>query len=293
MNISVPVICNDITIEVSLDQLLKYPYFKNVLSGVSSNGITKMDFKKHPTVDINGNSCIIYAISVPYITVECSSKVLLRLFQGGEYFIPPNNYTDELIEIMTYNDMYGTRLKLKNLTYGLDINVYFDMLIFIKHKLPTVNAYYFLEKSGFWTSETFITHSFKLCAQNKLDFILIEDLLPYLHPYLLINSIYCFNYNELILSVLDTIVNCCVTYKDIIEKKINNEIIKNMLHEFVKNNKYSCTYDAYFNDRNKNIITYNDTLEKIFVILQKLADENIIVLNNIGTIQEFQIYKTD
>jgi len=112
MDIFVPVICSDKTIEVSLNQLLKYPYFENVLS----NETTKIDFKKNPTVDINGNNCITYTISVPYVTVECSSKVLLRLFKGGEYRIYPNEYTDELIEIMMYNHMYmyGTKLKLMN-----------------------------------------------------------------------------------------------------------------------------------------------------------------------------------
>jgi len=164
------------------------------------------------------------------------------------------------------------------------------MIIFIKQKLPTVNAYNFLAKSGFWCPDAFITHSFKLCAQNKLDIILIEDLLSYLNRYLLINKISCFNYNELILSVLNTIVNCCVNYKHIIKKEIDNEIIEKMLHKFVKNNKYDCTNNAYFNDRKQNIITYNDTLKKIVEILQKLADANIIDLNNVGTIQEFQVY---
>jgi hypothetical protein len=284
MDICVPVNCSDKTIEVSLNTLLKYEYFKKMLS----NGITKMSYNKSKTINDEGNKMVTYTISVPYISVECSSKVLLLLLSNCEYKIYPNNYTDELIEIMLYNDMYRTNLRLTNATWGLNESVYFGMIYFIKQKLPTVDVYGFLRNSGFWAPGVFITYSFELCAQNKLDSIVVEDLLGYLEEYLLINKLSCFDYDKIILCILNTIINCCVEYNHIIKTQVNDQIIRNMLNKFVLNYKYDCTESLY--DRDTNIVSYNVTLEKIFEKLQTLSNLNLINLNNIGTIQEFQVY---
>jgi hypothetical protein len=173
----------------------------------------------------------------------------------------------------------------------LRIEEYFSMMIFIKQKLPAINAYDFLSNSGFWNPQCFITHSFKLCAENKLDSRLIEDLLSYVNRYLLINSINCWNYREVVLSVLDTIVNCCDEYEHIIKKQIDDEMMKKMLHRFVENNKFDCTESCFWIKKQENVILYNNTLNLIFEKLQKLADVDIIDLSNIGTIQEFQVYQ--
>lgn len=290
MDISVPIVCSDKTIELPLKKLLKYRYFDELLSKRTITKIYHNSSTDNEDKNEIENKFVSYTISVPYISVECSSEILLRLVTNKyDYMIHPYNYTDELIEIMMYNAKFGTGLKLMNSTWGLNIKQYFDMIVFIKQKLPTVNAYYFLEESGFWFPSSFIEHSFELCAQNKLDSILIEDLLSYLSRYLLISKTSCFDCNKRMLSVLDTIVNCCGEYKHIIERKVNDELIKNFLRKFVKNNEFYCSSDYYYNKQQK-IIDYNEALKLIFEDLRKIANYGIINMNNIGTIQEFQVY---
>lgn len=284
MDICVPVICTDETIEVPLKQLQDYEYFSKVLS----NGITKLSFDKTQTIDEKNNKFITYTIIIPHLSVGCSSHVLRTLLNCDKYYVQPGKYTDELIEIMMYNDMYGTGLTIHNSTYGLEIAEYIDMIYFIKNKIPTVNAYTFLENGRFWTFLSFFEYSFKLCARNELELIVIEDLLEHLEYCLLRNYEAFYDRNpDFILHIFDTIINCSPDYIHIIKNQVNDSVINNVLDNFVENNHYWCT-----NSHNKSeyIVWYNTTLEKIFEKLKILADLDIIDLGNIGTIQDFKVY---
>ena len=280
MEILVRIKCSDQIIEVNLDQLLKHQYFQNAL--------TERRFERTESIDDIGTKTIKCEWNIPQISVDCCSQVL-KILLHGEYCVRPNNYDDKLIEIMLYNDKYKMRASIKNTTWGFNAEEYFDLIYFIKQKMPTVNPYDFVKKGGFNFSESFVHSSFKLYALNQLDEQVIPDLLPYLKKTILgkfwISQFPGFG----ILHVLDSIINACDLHRNIILTQINDLVIKTMLDNLLRDNSYFCENGSFQISSRDFRELYNKTIELTFERLRKLESYEIICLDKIGKMEDYLV----
>lgn len=237
MELNVSVTCSDETIEIPLNKLLDYDYFQKVLS----NGRTKMQHNKTQSVDELGNPFTCYTFKIPHLSVECSSKVLMILLghTGSVYIVRPHKYDDELLEIMMYNDMYDTCLRLEPTSYNFGMNDYSGLVLFVKEKLPNVDPYLFVKNSGFWNAISFVDHSFYLCARDELDVCLIDDLLQKINDRLLVHVYSVFDYEKIIFDVLDSAIKNYESHSKIIKPQINDKVVAKLLKNVNKSKNES------------------------------------------------------
>ena len=205
MDITVTVVCTDQTIKIKYAELLKFDYFKTLLS---TNFNCKMTHSTETITDFKGQTRILDCYKIPQLTVDCKASTLQKLVyphkvlfltetnpNAGKYksffhrkahsryeveFIvePLDEYTDDLVELFLYNDMYGFSHSISLGNKSHMIEEYFGLITFIKQKLPHLNPYDVIQCHTH--GPVFVDMSFSLCPQGKLDESLIPDLLEYI-----------------------------------------------------------------------------------------------------------------
>ena len=281
--ISVPVTCSDGNIEVDINTLLKIEYFNRLLT--SNIGTCKLTSSK--AISTDGKS-INYNFNIPIITVDCSKKVFEILLHSKDYYVYPDRYNDELIELLLYNDMYDMGLNMRSFTYGFGVKEYISLVYFIKQKLPNMNHYEVLTRGGFRRSQDCIDHLFILASTNELDKNILPDILQYIKQELLMND----NQREMIeyLHILDTIITHYNEYPEIISKQINDQIISSVLQSYIARTKYQIEYlkirytpRIAKMERNRAIERFNDNMLQL--------KDRIIKMNQLGIINDIDFSK--
>ena len=122
--------------------------------------------------------------------------------------------------------MYMTDIRIYSALLSED--EYMSIVYFIKQELPHLNPYDILKRGNF-NSVNFITnYSFRILCMNKLDDIVIIDLLQCIGSHLLQTGMLHIDK----LHVLNAIIMHYDKYKEIIFSQINNQVIRNMLQQY-------------------------------------------------------------
>lgn len=284
MDINVSIKCKDQTIQVKLIDLVKYEFFKNLLTNFN----TQITHEKKTILSSNGVSQNVDVYVIPELIVSCKSTTLLELiYPVKELTIYPDTYTEDLLEYMHYNQMYEFNHYIRYNCWGKMEDNYFGILTYIKQKQPNVNVYTFLRNFKSWYS--LLEHSFKVCHLGLVDPILIPDMLEcidlvILHDY----NAYDMYFNEPIVNLLHCLVYCCtIGFVETIQGKINDEKIKFILQVYIQKNKIHCT-DSHHADYFIGLFYSN--LDKIFVELIELAKLGVINMAEIWPIDQYRVY---
>lgn len=98
-------------------------------------------------------------------------KTFKALF-GPEISIFPGDYSDEILELLEYNAVFGLPCSIGHGKWG------FDLLLFVKERLPDTNPFQLLIDGGLhWEMSSFYEYSFRLCGENKMPESLLSDFL--------------------------------------------------------------------------------------------------------------------
>ena len=185
MEILVSINCTDKTIDLPLTKLMNYDYFKMALSNFS----TKITCEKIDHVDSNGIIKPSRVYTIPCLTLDCNSKILIRLLSGGDVWINLDNYESSLPDLIYFNGLYETKVKFKHAQYeycshGREMiyryrsPTYVKFLEFVKSHFPRCNVYDLLDQSGFDKREwNFFSHSCNLLHYDKFPKELLVDLI--------------------------------------------------------------------------------------------------------------------
>ena len=203
MDIEVSIKCLDRVIRVKYNDLIKYKFFKTLLTNFN----TKMTHYTETQAATNDIRVVEHYI-IPQLGVDCKSTTLLKLLYPEEIqfewihekiksFSPSllfmnrsqaifrvevevGNYEDDLIELIMYNNMYEFN-HIININRVKDFNGFTgDLPFFVKQKLPAVNVFNFLQNC--WRCDDWIDHYLQECSKGTIDHSLIPDLLEY-HSY--------------------------------------------------------------------------------------------------------------
>lgn len=189
------------------------------------------------------------------------------------------------------------------------VDDFYDIVNFIKGKLPSVNVFETIINGGLDFSDMYIDFSFTKIDQ--LDNSIIEDLSQYLSIYLVNWKYDVFSYNyELAASVIKSIKYLFPFLK---KDDISEDIVI-MLNNYISNNYYWCTIKCcdkclnnsksksffrnekgcikqHTNDASSEYLPkYNTILDTIFQELEYLNELNIISLDKIGNISKYKVY---
>ena len=287
MEVTVSVKCTDQEIRVSIGALLKNEYFTKQLS----NFDTKMTLDTKIITTVSGKNQQIDCWNIPQLTVDCTSTTLLKLLfpkynnwdqvVWDSSMITNDNDNDNFIEYLIYNDMYCFNHVVKFEDYR-DVGYvekHFDILLFIKRKLPTVNVY--TVTKCIWNWDDFLCYSFKTCSIGKLDEILIIDLLDYI-DYGLTHQL-----NKLMINVLRCIVYLNDSrFNDIIFKKINTDKIGQIINKFVRENADDYDHLHTYYDDGEFANDFYKRLSKLYDVLTRLNEMKIIDLKLLRSFSE-------
>lgn len=281
MKIDVSVICSDKTIEVPWNILFDYFYFDKVLT----NGLTTVSYVKKEITNEIGNKFTFYEINIPHVTVECSSDVFEKLL-SGDYYTNISRISDYLVELMFYNNMYHMGLKIT--IYSVDC--YCSKLVhFLKQKLPTINIFNIIIHGGLWLYKADImSKSFQLCVKNELDSTIICDMFEYIKIILCGEGDFkddsrCKTCST-IMNIFDSVIIHSAEHKKIIEKQINDTVIKQCIQKCIQHNEYKCTLGY---QQEENIIKFNKFITRLFEKLYILETLGYINVANIGMDSDF------
>lgn len=168
-NINITVNCSDKSIEIALNKLLEYDYFKNMLNF----GRTKMSYEKIISEE-SDTKWTIYSFKLPHINVDCSSDVF-RSLMSYRIDIYSFENSENILSIMIYIDMYQIPVDIC-LRGGFRADKHFYFVEYIKNKLPHMNPFKIISNGNFIFSSSFIRYGSELMSKNKLAANLIEDL---------------------------------------------------------------------------------------------------------------------
>lgn len=252
MEVLVTMNCADKQIKIKLSKLLKFDYFKKMLNF----GSTKMLFEETKIIQ-NNYPCTMYTIGIPELYVDCDADMLIKLLTTTKYDIYLFN-KEYLLALMMYIDMYQIDYTIRYCN-GFDVAAEFWFVEYIKQELPTVNPFKVLQNAGFNFTCTFIEYGFAL-IQNNLT--VGEDLLDYLDYYLMVQ--YNVSSPKVMLDVLKSIPILYEYDPDKVKNLINTVKIKHLIVNFCKTSKIFCNISNHY------ITQFNETIDKIFILLEPL-----------------------
>jgi hypothetical protein len=302
MKVCVTINCNDKPIKVNINKIIKYEYFNKILSNFN----TKMICETIEKLDTSGNKYLIDVYSIPYISIECSSNVFNQLL-GNKLRISAGNYSDSLIEFLVYNDMLQMGCTIDYNGWGFDVKSYFDIVDFIKSKLPHLNVFEVISNGGMNYSELYIAYAFS--HYDNLDNLILQDLLEYISDYIIKHKYNVSSYDYVLPIYIIKSIRAIYKIDPIgIKNKINSQAICKMLENYISSNYYWCTskcdncihnlsygklckhIDKYNKSNVGYIRKYNDVLDHIFTELKYLHDMKLINLEEIGNITKYKVY---
>jgi hypothetical protein len=239
MEIFVTVNCLDKTIKILLADLMKHDYFKMMLSNFS----TKMTCEVIKTINQNGVEKFFDVYTIPHISLDCDSKVLITLLNNQTIHIDLNEITPFLFELLYYNGLFGTNVVFTATgTQTMKFVVHFNLAYYIKTNSSNLNVYDFLEKGGLLEINELIYETFMLVYHNQqLSEFFITDLIEKIDKIIVPNmdilekdNIALNEISSRLIHILDFITRY---YKDnryngILKNKINNVTIEKILNIF-------------------------------------------------------------
>lgn len=160
MEILVECCCSDKTVDIPYDKIIQYKYFIDLLKNICMK---------------RKNDKIIYEI--PQINIPCSSDILMQLLDDNTACIFPEEYSQNLGQLLYYNYMFCTNKQFEYSTYGFRSSDYFGLLEFIKDMYPDENVYELLYSGSQFIGSCLKDHSYNVCADNKLRKDIMKDLL--------------------------------------------------------------------------------------------------------------------
>lgn len=171
MNITVLIKCNDGETEMCYKMLNDWRYFNDMFSNFNTK-VTKelvsIDHKPH------------FVYKIPIITLPCKLITLHRIFEVHIFNITSDEYNEDLIDYLYFNGLTGRIGNIETDNYS-DIS---DLLLYVKEKLPQVNAYNFVYEGGLSIAiYNTLTFHFELLNSNQLNPLLLSDFLQYTSIY--------------------------------------------------------------------------------------------------------------
>jgi len=282
MDITATVKCSDQTIQLSPTILLQVDYFRDDL---------KITHETKTITNKDGSEQVIDYYGIPQLQVECKSTTLLNLLTSTRYCsynVWPSQYDDDLIELFMYNDLYGFGRLIVFATYGFVVKEYFDLLLFIKQRMPKVNVYSFIRSFCFWSS--YLEHSWKVCPKGELDKTIIPNLLEYLDYGLLQHYRSPYD-NNVSINTLLTIAYCAENgFLEEIKRAVNTNKIKQTIEKFIERNKFHCKSTFYCNNRFEGMSNFITGIKSIYQTLSKLDELGVINLKEIDPVETYIKY---
>jgi hypothetical protein len=263
MEVVVTIYCKDKLIEIPINDLLNYHYFKTLLSNFS----TKMTKETSNNVDI---------YTIPHITLECDSHIFMKLLTTTEI-----NYFDtkNILDLLYFNGLFDMNVKIGSGYYRS--GDYFYLVTHIKSTIPTVNVYDYLDNGGFRWTEGEMYYSFKLGSKNELPQELCMDLIEKINFAVAMNhSIYW--YKDDIVHVVGFIITCYKNgFEEALKNKVDFEPIKMILINYAKNSKYYAQH-SWSKE-------YDDIIPQLYNKMKELCE--FIELFDIGVLEDYQFHK--
>jgi len=285
LTLKIPIICSDGIIFCDVNQMLSYSYFNDVINNMMSPNKLHCDIKISNNLDIDVenaeivrthtdtiNECTVeYNIRVPAVYVKCTCKIFNILLQSEKYYLPANNYNEDIVDLLIYNDVYNMGLIVEYNTWGFDASEYISLVIFIKEKLPDRDPYDVLIKGNFTFASFLIGHAFKLAGQGLLNDSIIPDTLRYTRKLLRSRDI-SYECRVLLYDILDTIIRYHVEYAQIIIEQINDDTIQRAVNTFTR----EIGIDHSFMYDKSERLTFNKALNDLQIRLTKMHELGII-----------------
>ena len=278
-DIMVTVNCSDQSIEIKLKKLLKYEYFKKMLTF----GSTKM-FSEKKQAHENDRQYTEYSFKIPHIGVDCSSDVFLYLLRSHVNIYSFTNL-EKLLSLMIYIDMYQmpTYIQFRN---GFAVKDHFHFVEYVKNQLPHLNPFEIIQKGNFSVSTCFQKHGFKLLSENKLNSNLVKNLFEYLDEYTT-KKYDCYWCPDIQIDVIKSIK----VFKEFLPIETKNLIttkrIANMINRYLTECHGFCTG----NYRHNYVTRYSNDIDAMFVEFTILHDLGLIDMAELGSPEKYKIYR--
>jgi hypothetical protein len=286
MDVRVSIKCRDCTIRVKLVDLLKYPFFRTQLTAME----TQMAHERKTVIGSNGSEHNLDIYIIPELTVTCKSNILLELIEQVRKSIFLDQYDEDLLEYIQYNQMYEFNHLIESHCWGnADTEKrFYGLLTYIKQKLPHFNVYMFLKNCDLELG--LLKYSVKICPLGELDSILIPDMLEYIELVMLQNyyPTYLYEINSIV-DALHCLVYCYnIGFMEKVKEKINSMTIKRILQDYKQKSEKFYTeyrhrgYSGFFSN-------FNYMIDKIFNELHELAKLGLINMTEIGSMETYKI----
>ena len=263
MEVTVTIHCKDKSIEIPINDLLKYHYFKTLLSNFS----TKM-------TKVTSNNVDTYAI--PHITIECDSHIFTQLLTKNDMY-----YFDrkDILDLLYFNGLFGMGVKFGSGSHRS--GNYFDLITYVKSKMLNVNVYDFMDNGGFRWIDSEMYYSFKLGNKNELPLELYIDLIEKINSAIATkHSVYW--YKDDIVNVVGFIITCHNNgFGDELKSKVDFEPIKMILINYAKNSEY---YAKNWSWRDE----YSEIIIKLYDKMKEFNELGIIDKFDIGVLGDYQ-----
>ncbi len=252
--IKAPITCFDGILESDINILLRLPYFNRYLT--TNLGSDQLTLTK--TTDKTTK----YVITIPEINVDCTVQVCNILLHHKTYYI--REYNDLLIDLLIYNDMYMTQLKLESKD---DIS----LIYYIKEQLPNNDPYSILKQGGYLYINKLIVMSFSSLSNDEFKPDIIPDLLHHIKSGL--EAKVYDNIREKI-----DILNVLCKYSEMIPNQLDNEMILCMLDAVFDHGDYILGRENKRGQADDYILYFNSVFDDI--------KDRISQLINLGFITE-------
>ena len=287
MDIYVSIVCVDEVIRVKLSDLTKHEFFRNQLTCFNSTIRHERQTIKD-SMDVSRN---VDVYIIPELTVSCKSKILLKLIQQKfSFYIVPNKYGEDLLELMMYNRMYEFYHTFELIHLPQLRNTYIEFLLYVKRNLPQFNVFLFCENCDVLNYLVeYIINQYQIICQNTDTHIILLDLLECFD--LMIEPCQRFDNSIMdcfanIKSLLGFMVWYCETgFSEKVKETFTTNKINFVLQLYLK--RYEDFWKSFLWDDQRHK-AFNDNLLKFFVEIDKLNKFDIALSVNIDS---YKIHK--